>query len=123
MPSVFDIFTDLKPRSVLPAGGTPQTDREYLEWRRAFVEAENARWLDRATRFGEELPGRELILPWLMDEEIYRASGGSRLFEAPNYQHLIRHLGIIFREKRPLVIRAAQQYAARNAAHLCEVAR
>lgn len=116
MPSIFDVFPDLQPRSVLPSGGSPADDKAYLEWRTGFVDAVNSRWIDSRTRFGCDLPTREPVDYGRLDEHLFNASGGTRMFETWNHSHRQRQLAIAFKDHRRSIVRLAQQYAATRTA-------
>jgi len=106
-------------RSALTPGGSPASDAQYLAWRRGFVEAVNARWLDRHTRFGHDLPDREPLDGPRLDEWLFLKTGGSRLLDDFNYSHRLRHLSVAFATRHTNVVRMARQYAARRL-HLTE---
>lgn len=114
MPSIFELFPDIRPRSVLTPGGKPIDDEIFLSWRRAFGAGINARWLDRHTRFGEDLPDREPFDGAAFDEWLFRRLGGGRMFDDFNYSHRLRMLAVLFKTRRRQVVRLAHKYAARR---------
>ncbi len=85
------------PRPTIPAGGSPATDRDYLAWRDAVVEAHNEteasrRWHDLA-----EWPG---LAPWRFEMALLARLGLDDPMFPLIYHHRIRLLGIALRDRR-----------------------
>jgi hypothetical protein len=116
MPKVSDIFG---PVSVLPVGGGPATDDEFMGWAREFAEEANARLLDRHDP--GSLPRHDPLPVWRLInhllKEFHRGPIDWRHF---NHRHRIRALGIRFADRPDRMIASAERYVERlMAEHDC----
>lgn len=102
------------PKSVSPekGRGLPAWDEAYLAFRRRWEAEVNAKWLDRHTRFGADLPDREPIDGKKFDLWLYEKAGGTKIniIELANYQHRLRFLAITLRDRPDTIHDLARIY-------------
>jgi hypothetical protein len=69
------------PKSKIRASGPgmPALDLAYRAWRDRLIDEANRRWLDA---HWPGLPAANLVEPWSLDEALFLATGGSRMFWA-----------------------------------------
>jgi hypothetical protein len=98
-----------------PPGGDPRMDTEFLRWISAFVARHNVAWLDRSTRFGSELPPRELVYEHELAEHLYSQFGLPRTWTEwdLNHNHRLRFLAVEFHRKPRKVKALAESFVAR----------
>jgi hypothetical protein len=99
MPLIVEIPEPLPHSRIRESGpGMPALDRAYRAWRGRLVDEANRRWLDA---HWPGLPAADLVEPWALDEALFLATGGSRMFwaESEVWNHRLRHLAIELRDK------------------------
>jgi hypothetical protein len=88
------------PKSKIRASGPgmPALDLAYRAWRDRIVDEANRRWLDA---HWPGLPAANLVEPWSLDEALFLATGGSRMFwaESETNNHRLRWLAVELRDK------------------------
>jgi hypothetical protein len=100
--------------SVLPAGGRPAWDDEFMAWVRAFVATANTRWIDRHF---PTLPDRELVHEWRVVNHLVKWCVG---FTPPgsgalNHNHRIRLVAVQHHHRPHEVEAEAARYVDRLA--------
>ena len=101
-----------RPRSELPAGGSPADDRAYLQWLDRYAESINIYWTDIYVIRNNRLPRRDPLDAGRLSTHLFTAIGGCRTFDRWTYQHELRLIAIAYRDHRRRVVRQAELYAA-----------
>lgn len=113
MPKVTDIYGPrsafegeghLNTRSVLPPGGSPVTDQDFMSWVDRVCHLANQRWLDSFDH--GTLPTTNLIETWQLINHLYKWCIGWPFpsGEGPTRAHRIRFLGSYY-SVRPTLFR------------------
>lgn len=99
------------PHSKIRASGPgwPGRDMAYREWRDRLIEEANRRWLDS---HWPSLPTRDLVAPWDLDEALFLATGGSRMFwaESETWNHRTRWLAVELHSNPRRLLALAARY-------------
>lgn len=97
---------DEPPRSVLPPGGSPRGDAEYLAWRDATLD--RAADLTIARRWHEALETLPTLTPARFDSRLFAAVHDAPLLaERFTYSHRLRYLAVALETRRAEVEAAA----------------
>ncbi len=91
------ILPDDFPRPTIPAGGSPQTDRDYLAWRDAVVSDLESRAVAYLWHTLADWPG---LPAWRFDWILLARLGLDDPMFPLIYHHRIRLLGIALRDRR-----------------------
>lgn len=91
-------------RSMLPPGGSPMTDQDFMAWLERTCERANRRYLDSFPH--GTLPDRELASPWQLLNHLYKWVIGWPFPSGtgPTRAHRIRFLGSYY-SVRPTLFR------------------
>lgn len=103
-----------EPRSILPPGGDPRGDAEWLDWCRAVCADANRRWLDEHSGWGRALPKRDIVNMWQLSNHFYKHWLGWEFPSGvgPNRNHRVRFNAIQFRLRRSEAEAEAARYVA-----------
>jgi len=104
------VYQDMRPRSALPAGGSPADDKAYLAWRSRIVDEANARILDRHDWREDIWFIVGVIEAYRLDYHLFKATAGETLFENANASHRLRHLANSLRDHPRAMARLAAEF-------------